>query len=673
MDDGLEVLVSEHFIRCKFFESLRVISMIIEMRKQLKSMPWLWIFVAISMASFPVFFKAFYNSSGGGSVGTINGAKILKDKFRQVQIQEQLYRAKLASFGFDQFAGPVDLKTVLKICARDSVLDLIGRQLSLSVNDDILKKDIADKFGAKFADENGVFNVAAYKRAVHQSIGTPVEEFEEEQRSSMERSAVTQLVKASAIKPKFVDNFENSEKKLKKNFKIISMPFSHFEDEVKKEDISDATLRTFYAEHKKDYMTDETRSVRFANLKLSDFEQDENPTEYELSEHYDRFKNSRYLAKPKFRIRHARFSDIKTDEKLEKAKATAKIVLDRMKSDNNENDLSMLARFEGKKAGIKFDAEFTEDRFELENEKYPQNVEKAIQLLRDKNDVSGVILADDGIHIVQLFERTTPAPKAFKDVKNEIEKLLLKRKVAYRARAEIEKLSRSAYEDPESFKDFVKERGLEMNSATYSQAELKIFESVKNSLVKHIFDWKRDLPYVGYISTDDGYTVFSLDSVKKAEPKKLDEVKTELKSAYIEQEAIKRSKKLSLKLKRDVLSKNLDLNDLAKEHEFKLMESGLMAHGDTLKKPSNAPGLLDEALKLTSGSQALLFSSEKDFFLVKLAGEEKNDEKDSKNEEAEYSKDKIEDYFLEGFIASLLRDAKIELSSKEFGPVDDDY
>jgi hypothetical protein len=646
--------------------------MIIEMRKQLKSMPWLWIFVAISMASVPGFFKAFFNSSGGGSIGTINGAKLLENKFRQVQIQEQLYRAKLASFGFEQFAGPVDLKTVLRICAKDSVIDLLGRQLSLSVGDTVLQKDIADKYSSEFADENGIINVAAYKRAIHQSIGTSVEEFEEEQRNSLERSAVTQLIKASAVKPKFVENFEKSEKKLKKSFKIISMPFSHFEDEVKKEDISDEALKTFYDEHKRNYMTDETRSVRFANLKLSDFEKDEKPTEYELSEHYDRFKNSRYLAKVKFRIRHARFSDIKTDEKLEKAKATANIVLERMKSDNNENDLSMLARFEGKKAGIKFDAEFTEDRFELENEKYPKIVEKAIKSLRSKDDVSGIIVADDGVHIVQLFERTTPTPKAFKEVKKEIEELLLKRKVAYRARAEIEKLSRSAYENPESFKDFVSERGLELNSATYSEAELKIFESVKDSLVKHIFDWKRDLPYVGYIATDDGYTVFLLDSVKKAEPKKFDEIKKELKSAYIEQEATKRSKTVSLKLKRDVLSKKLDLVDVAKEHEFKLIESGFMAHGDELKKPSNASGLLPEALKLTSGSQALLFSSSKDSFLVQLA-EEENDAKTSKSEETGTSEEKVEGDYIEGFIASLLRDAKIELSSALFGPVDDDY
>ena len=271
-----------------------------------------------------------------------------------------------------------------------------------------------------------------------------------------------------------------------------------------------------------------------------------------------------------------------------------------------------------------------------------------------------------------MFERTTPTPKAFKEVKKEIEELLLKRKVAYRARAEIEKLSRSAYENPESFKDFVSERGLELNSATYSEAELKIFESVKDSLVKHIFDWKRDLPYVGYIATDDGYTVFLLDSVKKAEPKKFDEIKKELKSAYIEQEATKRSKTVSLKLKRDVLSKKLDLVDVAKEHEFKLIESGFMAHGDELKKPSNASGLLPEALKLTSGSQALLFSSSKDSFLVQLA-EEENDAKTSKSEETGTSEEKVEGDYIEGFIASLLRDAKIELSSALFGPVDDDY
>lgn len=638
-------------------------AVIVQMRRQLKSMPWLWIAVAISMAWAPGFWVFFKGSDlpRGRLMGRINSLPITMEKFYQVKAQEQLYRSRLASFGFEQFAGPVELPHVLSVCSRDVLVDNVASALGIEVDDNYLRKSIVNNIGKELIKSDGTVNVEAYQQIIRSMFSSGVEEYEREQRHFLARRAVRELIKQAAYEPEYVRVFDARQAAAKKSFEIVTVPFSHFEREAAKGDLGDELLKKYYEAHQHDFMTEEHRVVRFADLPTKGLGGKVDVNDFEVAEHYERYRDTRFLKPAQYQVRYALFAAGATDAENKKVKAVAEKTRSRIVDSKGENDLTVVARYEGKEAGIAVTAKLT-SMFKVGDKTVSPVVERSLDSLQKEGSITGLLESSEGIYLVQLFKKVAAAPRPFDDVKGEIQELIKKRKEAHAIRMELEQFVRAAHEDSSNFDSFIKERGLTLKSAEYSEHDLQLFGQQKNSLVKQVFDWKREVPYVGYVPATDSYTLFSLDKVIKPQVRPFAQVKEEVKRGYIAQEAKRRSVQFAKDMHQKLLHGDTTVAELASKYDFELIKTGMLGADATLSKPKDNGSLLIQMRLMTDKHQALSYQNGQDLCLVQLVGQELPKDGDTKKLSA-LRDERLEFDYEEGFIASMLRDAKIEFGN----------
>ncbi|MFC1854474.1 peptidyl-prolyl cis-trans isomerase [Candidatus Dependentiae bacterium] len=656
--------------------------MIIEMRRKLKKIRWVWYFVALAMA-LPAgggLFMAFWKDSDGSGkrIGKVNGLPISEFHYRHTMIREQMYRSQLAQYGFAHLAAKIEPESVIRSCAEDALLDQIADNLLLTVGEEELQAVLEQGLAGQAVRGDGKVDMNAYRQMVASTFHTDVDTYERELKGEIKRNTLREIIKQGSYSPKYAFDFDTDQKTAKKKFEILSMPFSHFEKKVEKGGIKEKELKSFYDKRKSKYMSPETRKVRVAHIKEFAFSGKSSVSEYDITEHYNRYAGTKYSTPAKFKIRVI-FTQIKKDTSKKEFNFIHAIfddITETMREEGQKADLRKVAKKEADEAGLKVQVGVS-GYFELGKDIYPKKVENAVGWMQSKGDVSPIIKTDEAFYLVQLEDKQLPEIKPFDSVKGEIRALLEKRMSGYKLRSEVELFMRSCYDNPDNFDDFIKKHNLKVTTESYTEAERKLLSEhkEKGGFIKAIFSWNRSVPYVGYVPEEGGYTLFSIDEIVKPKIRPFKEVKDVVKKAYVESRTKRLARETASKLHEKLLAKKTTFKALSEKDGFSLITTQLLTPESTIKSPENAGNLVLRAFEITDKSQVLKHDNDKDYFMVRLIGRE-NGKKDPKKK----VDDKIEDPFLgvatlQGFIASMLQDAKIETESGVLDrPVsDDDY
>lgn len=651
--------------------------MIIELRRKLKKARWIWFFVAAALAA-PAggFFLSFWKKpSDGRSIGSVNDLPLSVSHYQHTMMREQAYRAQLAQYGFGHLAGPIEPANVVRSCAEDALLDSMAENLTISVGDEKLQEALSAGLASQIVRGDGKVDMDAYRQVVAATFRTDIETYEAELKLEMRRNMVREIIKQSAYNPKYLQVFENDQEGGKKQFEILTLSLDHFKKKVEQRETKESELRLFYERNKQSYLTEETRIVRTAHLKTSLFAGAVDVSEYDMSEHYNRYCETRYSTPAQYKVRVI-FNNLKKGASAVEADSASGVFDSISKLTRDQKaDLRTIAKEEAKKVGLDIKVGVS-SVFELGKNTYPKGVEQAIGWLKNTGDISQVVRYDDTLYLVQLESRVASKLKSYESVKAEIRQLLEKRMVGYKIRSEVEKFMRSCYDNPDNFDDFLKEHNLKSISNSYSYSDKELFENRKDGigqLVKAVFEWNRLVPYAGYVQEEDGYTLFSLDSIEKPKTRPFKEVKAVVKKAYVQAQAKKLQDKTAKKMHEQLLLGKTSLKEAADKENLSLIKTEMVAANHQLKKPFGASELIGRAFYLTDKKHVLKQDGEDSIFLVCLVDYKKGDVKKS----LQVSDPLLGIVTLQGFVASMLQTARIEVGPGILGEkaprLDDDY
>ncbi|MCD4741327.1 MAG: SurA N-terminal domain-containing protein [Desulfobacteraceae bacterium] len=306
-------------------------------------------------------------------------------------------------------------QNALDVLIADKLVAIASEKFEVKVSEKELT-DLLNGYSAFKTGDN--FNFDQYKRVLAANAMTP-EMFEFSQRKLLKHQKVRDLI---------FDNVMISDMEILKWYKYstaqVSINYVKFNpSEYTKINPSSEDVRAFYDENKDEYKTDITLKVEYLKFSFQDYKDKIQITEKELKQYYEN-DSQQYSVPEKVEARHIL---IKVDQgsdadTIEKAKKEALKVYDM--AIKGGNDFAELAKkysqgpsnanggYLGSFAKGEMVAPFSEKAFSME-----------------PGEVSEPVQTQFGWHIIKVVAKFEPFVKAFTDVKTEIEKKVLEKKI----------------------------------------------------------------------------------------------------------------------------------------------------------------------------------------------------------------------------------------------------
>ena len=480
------------------------------------------------------------------------------------QFGQQLTLQQLQAFGIQQ--------QVLARLVTDKLLENEASKLSLSVDDKTVRDNIVSLNVFKGPDGN--FNQAAYNFAL-ENAGYTSTEFEEEIRAETARNILSQSILSGNMTNKLQAELLASFLLEERSFNIQILKPENISFTVK--DPSDEQLESFLEINVDDYTVPESKAITYAVLQpemLIDIVESDDSI---LEKIYDEKKQE--YNKPEQRTVE-RLSFLNMDEANSvMAKVTKSLTdFDKLLSDRNLSDEDVLY------------GTFTEEQL-LEGKKqvFAGNV----------GEVVGPVETDLGPVIFRIREIIPAKTTSFEEVKPELDK-------EYKL-SEAIKLIDERIEDSQNLlaaggtlEELNKEIGFSVENILFnSEANIPILEN------KIFFDTAQtakvnDFPEIKELS-NGGLFALRVDQTVDARQKDIDEVRTELTTAWQKQE---------LQNKLDEIAE-----DMLIKHQYKgkILNFNKITRDKVL--PELPENIVEEAFNLSTGEGTVISGDEESFIL----------------------------------------------------------
>lgn len=387
-------------------------------------------------------------------VAKVNDTEISQDQFRE---RFEDYRSRMRQMLGDrydarEFDTPIVKRQVLESLIDEQVLREAAQKHGLVVSPTMLQQEIA---GIDAFHVNGQFSPDQY-RMVLAGAGMTPRIFEQRMAQDLVTRALPRSIGASSIvTDAYVDRFLALRDQTR-SFDYVLLPAP---DAADVGEISEADLVAYHENHADQYQSQETVSVEYVELDVSNMELDESVDELTLRERYEQNKH-RYI-EPEQRL--ASHILIQTDANADAAaqqEAQARAAELAQQARAEGADFAELARQHSDDPGSKamggelgwIEQGVTEPAFEE-------------ALFSMQPGISDPVKGSDGWHVIWLRDVRESSGKAFEDVRVELEKEYLE---SERERAFSERsgeLVEAIYRDPTTLDTAAAELGLTVQKA----------------------------------------------------------------------------------------------------------------------------------------------------------------------------------------------------------------
>ncbi len=645
--------------------------MITAIRRQLKSTMVkyaLW-FIFLVLGLYFVLPNLFQQESVQPWVARINDSTIAYSTFAQnVFKQEQNVQSLRAEYGdaiIRMLGASFDPKELaLDQVVREAILNKVAKDIPLYIDADYLRQKFND---AAFMRYSGLYDILPMGffgpeglnedalRYYLSRIQMNMVQFEQMAEQALARYFVMELAgTVGAVTPRYLVQDEIERASYGRSYAVLSFNLDDIVRQERNGSYTDEALKAFFDKHNainKRYWAPEKRSGSVwtfdpASYGISINEQD-------VAEYYDRNKVRLYVDQPATtQVRRILFK-VSEDEPKEVTAQQASAVHAALSADPS--------LFEQKAKEVSEDEASASKGGLLpafkKGERSPA-FERAAFMLKNDGDISQIIATEDGLEILQRVNRTRATYTPLEKVRDNIEQELVKQAFAKQFPKDVRALSRTPNAD--EIEQFAQKHGGTLStialSAKDSSAPMRTLFNLKEGGVDT------------FMENGNGYLV-RLDQVQKRALPAFDEVKELVKEDLAQERAQEKLKELVQSAK-DALTQKAP-SAVAQELNAELYETGVLypKNEQDVKKVQDK-GLSAEKMfqlvkrgsSLTSleGNKGLVY-----YLIDSIAGEQSVSEQEQKElvKEVKGQRNRL---FAQGFIASLLRNATIDINKSLF-------
>ena len=656
--------------------------MIIAIRRYLKgpafkAVLWITLFSVAGFWGLPSLFKRSSRPGAGGpAVATVNGIEITQQEYNRVTaIQQELLRRLKAQYGqyADLFIQAMGLNTDPKALAidslvREALINEAAEVLNIKLtpgyietklsNPEVVQRQLTQILPTYVFDEMGNINPAALARYMAHERMTN-EELNELIKNALSREFALEAVGVASYVPQFAVREQFIHDMLKKQYSIMTIPFEPILKKEMASTLLDQEIQKFFDQQNrisKRYWTHEKRSGTVWTFDAKSFGLSVDDTEIE--NYYNDNKGQKFVETPmKLEARTIVFKN--TDAAaIDKANSIRQELVGKPEAFADKAKELSEDKETAKNGGlVPFFAKNTHDKA----------FEKAVFLLKDDGDISEPVVTARGLEIVQRVAKKPAVFKPLASVKQEIKDILSVRKF------------KEAFSDAmNSFKEDMQEDAFKAFTSEHKavQTTVSALDNDTTKEAKALFGLHEK---GGLTSFYDGNkaAAIRLDVIQKREAPALDTVK----ATVVEDLHKERAQKTFGKLVKEAAAKAVEtpLATLAKTISGSVQSTDWLKIDDTkalddLKKKNIPVDLLATLDKIGSVAHAI---NANNAYIVRLDAIEAFDESALQDKQQDIRK-KLEQessmYFVEGFVASLYRNATIKTSeSMENTAREDDY
>jgi len=588
-------------------------------------------------------------------VAKVNGVtlewKEYNDAFQNAVKQ---YREALGSSFSEKMIEELHLKDKIldDLIAKILILQEVKR-LGLSIPDEELREAIES---VPAFQVNGQFDKRNYERFLRLSRMTP-EEFEQSQRESLLISKAVSLIKMNAGK---VSEEEVLETYLFENERInltfLKVAPDSFKGQVNANEIE---IKDTYQKHQEEFRIPTFVQIQYLLFRPSDFESKVQVSSDEIKRYYDSRKDTFKIPK------QVRGRDIlikagpqDTPDQLEAKKKKIEEILEKAKK---TKDFGSLAKqySEAENASKGGDIGW------IQKGMFGEQIESLLFSMK-AGDLSGVLAARDGFHILKIEEVKEEKQKSFEEVKDQILQALKKEK----AKAEASRKAEDAFYSLFRSRDLEghsREKDVPIKTTGLFKEGDEIPDIGKNpAFYSSAFSLK-----LGEISPvvniPPNFYILKLVNKKDSRIPPLDEVKEEVRRKVIGMKAEEKARQVAEELLNQIRT-GKNIREVAREKGYPLEETGFFTRtAGVVPKIGPAREFMGILASLTEKNPVAkeVIKTKDGYFVVGLSGHEPADQTKfqsvKKNLEKRLVYQKQEEAF-QNWLSQLRSKAKIDIN-----------
>lgn len=626
-------------------------------RKEMKrwySVLWV-VFVSLGLSGLGMFFFRTKHLRDT-AVAHVNGSPITFQEFKRARqdIQEQINRvlplARMYGMSpetlLTTFFGDSNPDQIaMDLCVRRELVDIVGNKFDVALNKDYLKKELIKSLPPQFIDANGTLNMEVYRSSLERMHMTPVE-FEQRKADDLKREMVQRFIRMSGYVPAYMIEDTIAQEHTHKAFTVVTFELEPFINQAKKTPIAEKELSGFYEKNKEEYRVGEKAKAIYWKITPEIYGQSIVVDNAMIETFYEKNKETAFRILPQVKVRHILVKG-SGDESRIKAE---KIHQDALK------DAAGFANI-AKSVDVIIPGAFD------------SALEKAAFRLQEVGSFAAVTKVKDGYEVIQLVERTKASSKPLASVREEIVKLLKGKRSYNVLRSDLELMVRAAKEDASVVDRFIAKHGLEGKTGPLMvEGDREIKPASFDALLSNaLFSKQRKESPIGYFMHEKEFVLYKKIESEKSYVPALDAIKQSVTNDYYKQKGVELQAKELVSAKKDLLIKKTTLQEVAKAYSGKVVDIPLHKKMPHIKELGNS-GLRGETLfTLSDTAQVLLIVSPQLTILAQCTAfsPQKTEELEKLRLAARKKEKNItESMNLSAFIASLNRNAKIEIDSK---------
>lgn len=619
--------------------------MIFLFRKEIQKWNKIWWVVIASLALGSVsFFFMRGPTKEGIKVATVNDRGVSLKTFHQTYAETKASLDELAMYWgipVDRLAKMMGMKNMagqaLSQCVQNVLFDDLANQFSMNIDSKSFQEALAGTVSKMFVDRFGKINLDAYQSYLSRLHMTIVD-YEGRKEKEFYRNAIVKFISQSAYVPSYVVDGLAEQKNAKKSFVVMTLSMSKFLEKAKVHEVSQEDLKKFFKEKQEMYRVLEKRKAKYVELTPEEYKAKVDVDDDIIERFYEKNKSALYRIPPKVKVR-----TIVSDAQEEADKMLAAV---------KENPKI----FEEKGKLIDFFTRGTHD---------PEFEKVAFLQLKVAGDISNVVKTEKGFEILRLEERISASEKPLADVRNEVIEAIKNRRALIVLRGDLEAVMRTSRKDKMIFEKFSKTGNLKVNETDWLTKDDAGGYEMLDMIAQKIFTEKRALLSYGYFVHRGKHVLYKETEKEKSYIPEYDTVAGRVTEDWYEEKARKQQEKTVKKLRVELLGATIDA--VAEKYGFGVVKTDALKPGEGDDAPKvdalkDTGSLLAECFALTDPSQLLVHQHKDDVYLARLRS----------SSYAEASEDRVEGLgkelqnmqkqrYLGGFIASLQRNAKIEI------------
>jgi peptidyl-prolyl cis-trans isomerase D len=555
-------------------------------------------------------------------------------------------------------------KMIEELHLKDKILDNLiakililqeAKRMKLSIPDEELREAIES---APAFQVNGQFDRRSYERFLRLSRMTP-EQFEQSQREDLLLSKAVSVIKMNSGK---VSDEESLETYLYENERINLSFLKVVPDSLKVQvNANEIEIKDYYQKHQEDFRIPTFVQIQYLLFRPSEFEKKVQVSPDEIKRYYDSKKDTFKIPK-QVRVRDIliKAGPQDTPDQLEAKKKKTEEILEKAKK---TKDFGSLA----KQYSEAENASKGGDLGWIQRGMLGEQIESILFSMKS-GDLTGVLAARDGLHILKIEEVKEEKQKSFEEVKDQILQALKKEK----AKAEA---SRKA---DDAFYSLFRSRDLE----GYSREKDALIKST--GLVKE----GDEIPDIGknplfyssafslklgeispVVSIPPNFYILKLVNKKDSRIPPLNEVKEEVTRKVIGTKAEEKARQVAEDLLNQIRT-GKNIREVAREKSYPLEETGFFTRtAGVVPKIGPAREFMGILASLTEKNPVPkeVLRTKDGYFAVRLSGYEPADQNKfqsvKKNLEKRLSYQKQEEAF-QNWLEQLKAKAKIEINKE---------